>query len=76
MQANEVNDSRVDSKALLSDKCHLRNLVKEGHVREASSLAKYEITQLYDDVLSYEMQALANQPIAVSVYQLPYLYDR
>ena len=75
MQANEANDGRVDSKATISEKCQLRYLIDAGIVKHPKDLTKQDLLQVFDEILGYEMQALSNQPLAVSVYLLPYIYD-
>lgn len=53
MQANEANDRRVDSKATLSEKCHLRYLLETGTVKHPKDLSKEELVQMFDEVLGY-----------------------
>jgi hypothetical protein len=75
MQANEANDYRVDSKATLNEKCHLKYLIESKIVKHPTEVTKEDMLAIMDEVLGYEMQALANQPIAVSIYLFPYIYD-
>lgn len=75
MQANEANDRRVDSKATLSEKCTLQYLLQTGAVKHPKDLTKQDMLLILDEVLGFEMQTLSNQPLAVSVYLFPYIYD-
>jgi hypothetical protein len=71
----EANDYRVDSKATLNEKCHLKYLIESKIVKHPTEVTKEDMLAIMDEVLGYEMQALANQPIAVSIYLFPYIYD-